>query len=69
MFETLAGNETKGVKGMTREQIIQPFIDSFASSDPAKGGCVDVPPCPKPCHPPTDTAPVTGARRIAFGTL
>ena len=52
LFETLAGNATKGIAPMTKEQVVAPFLQSFASDDPAKGGCVEVPPCPAPCKPP-----------------
>jgi hypothetical protein len=36
---------------MPKAQIVAPFEQSFASADPAQGGCPEVPPCPPPCKP------------------
>ena len=68
MFETLVGNESKGLAPMTREQIVAPFLQSFASPDPTDGGCAEVPPCSPPCRPPAashQTAAEAGAGAAA----
>ena len=31
------------VQGMTRKELLAPFIRSFATTDTAKGGCPEVP--------------------------
>jgi len=42
LFETLLGNSTTGIKPMTRDEIMDPFVKSFESKDHANGGCADV---------------------------
>lgn len=56
LFETLLGNSTSGIKPMTRDAIIAPFVKSFESKDPSNGGCADVH-VPKPKPTPTPPAP------------
>ena len=51
-FDTLVGNSDQNVTGMTRDEILEPFSLAFASTDPKKGGCPEVPDCPPPCNPP-----------------
>lgn len=42
LFETLLGNSTTGLKPMSRQEIIAPFVKSFDSEDRAQGGCPSV---------------------------
>ena len=39
-------------QGMSKEDIVAPFEQAFASDWPSEGGCEEVPPCPPPCNPP-----------------
>ena len=66
LTDSQAGNKTKGITGMTREEIVEPFNLSFASDDPAKGGCVTVPPCPDPCKPPSQEHAGELSERVSF---
>jgi|EP01046_Picozoa_sp_COSAG06_P025692 hypothetical protein len=38
---TLLGNKTLGYEPMSKEEILSPFVRSFATDEPAEGGCVD----------------------------
>eukprot|EP00040_Diaphanoeca_grandis_P040022 m.260964 g.260964 ORF g.260964 m.260964 type:complete len:572 (+) comp40978_c0_seq1:110-1825(+) len=42
LYETLLGNKTTGLKPMSREEIVAPFLHSFESADVHNGGCPDV---------------------------
>jgi len=47
LFDIISGTGQSNPP-MTAEQIVAPFKKSFESSDPADGGCPEVPPCPSP---------------------
>ena len=51
LFETAAGNQTKGWPAMKRDVLLKAFEGSF-DSDNMDFGCPQVPPCPDPCNPP-----------------
>lgn len=56
LFDTILGNATTGLKGMTRDEIVKPFEKAFSSAVPAEGGCSSVkpePPAPPHPHPPS----------------
>lgn len=53
-FDAVVGDPARGIAAMTRKELLRPFLDSFATSDPQLGGCPDVPPCPPPCRPHRD---------------
>jgi hypothetical protein len=38
----MLGNKTLGTKGLTKEEVVQPFIDAF--SPESQGGCPDAVP-------------------------
>ena len=42
LFDTMVGNATLKVKAMPVADIVQPFVNSFLTSDPTKGGCASV---------------------------
>lgn len=60
LYDTLVGpagawatpSAAPAVRSMTPDEIVAPFLRSFATDDPAQGGCPEVPPCPPPCVPP-----------------
>ena len=42
-FDTMVGNTTLKVPAMPPANIVKPFVASFASDDPTKGGCPTIP--------------------------
>lgn len=51
LFNIITGNEQTN-SAMTAAEIVAPFVTSFKTDDPTKGGCPTIPPCPHPCKPP-----------------
>ena len=39
LFTTMLGNKTAGVPGLSKQEVIAPFVNAFA--DPEQGGCPD----------------------------
>ena len=39
LFTTMLGNKTTGVPGLSKQEVIAPFVHAF--DDPEKGGCPD----------------------------
>ena len=46
LFTTMLGNATLGTKPLTKEQVVQPFIDAFELE--SEGGCPDAVPSSAP---------------------
>lgn len=42
-FDTMVGNSSAGVPKMKGADVLAPFVASFASEDPSKGGCPTIP--------------------------
>lgn len=55
LFDVITGNG-QSQPAMSETEILAPFEASFATDDPAQGGCPTIPACPAPCHPPTVAA-------------
>jgi hypothetical protein len=39
LFTTMLGNKTTGAPGLSKQEVIAPFLHAF--DDPEKGGCPD----------------------------
>ena len=43
LLSAIAGDKSKGVKPLSHEELLKPFMRAFDSDDVTKGGCPEVP--------------------------
>ena len=43
MLDSIVGTPDSAVTPMTRAELVEPYVRSFRSTDPGKGGCPEVP--------------------------